>query len=318
MALDQDRAAASERHRTTTEEPDMTDHTPPPAHDDAATRTAREMRADQADRAERAAHAVRAAAEPGAASRGTVLVTGASTGFGAATARRFVAEGYRVVAAARRADRLKGLAGELGPRLLPVELDVRDRAAVGAAIAGLPEEFAAIDVLVNNAGLAKGMGPAHEADLDDWQAMLDTNCAGLLYVTRAVLPGMVERRRGHVINIGSTAATNPYPGGNAYGATKAFVHQLSLNLRADLAGTWVRVTVVEPGLAGGTEFSAVRFDGDREAADAVYGGTEPLLPEDIAESVYWAAAMPAHVNVNILELMPTAQSHGPLRIERRA
>jgi 3-hydroxy acid dehydrogenase/malonic semialdehyde reductase len=245
------------------------------------------------------------------------FVTGASTGFGAAIARRFVAEGARVVASARRVEKLKDLADELGDRVLPLELDVQDRAAVQAAVDGLPAEFAEIDVLVNNAGLALGLGPAHEADLDQWEQMINTNCTGLVYCTRALLPGMVERDRGHVINIGSAAGTYPYPGGNVYGATKAFVHQFSLNLRSDLFGTAVRVTNIEPGLAGGTEFSKVRFSGDEEKANAVYGGVQPLTAEDIAESVYWVTAQPAHVNINTIEMMPVVQSFAPFQVYRK-
>lgn len=245
----------------------------------------------------------------------TVLVTGASAGFGAAIARRFVVEGHRVVASARRRDRLEALAEELGDRLWPVELDVRDRPAIGRTIADLPDDFADVDVLVNNAGLALGLEPAQDADLDDWEQMLDTNCRGLVTCTRAVLPGMVHRRRGHVINLGSIAGSYPYPGGNVYGATKAFVHQFSLNLRSDLHGTGVRVTCVEPGMAE-TEFSVVRLGGDRDRADAVYAGMQPLTAEDIAESVYWTASQPAHVNVNTIELMPTAQSFGPFEVAR--
>lgn len=247
----------------------------------------------------------------------TVFVTGASSGFGAAIARRFAADGARVVACARRADRLAALADAHAPHVLPLELDVCDRESVYDAIEQLPAAYAEIDVLVNNAGLALGMGPAQEADPDDWDRMVDTNCKGLMHCTRAVLPGMVARGRGHVVNIGSTAGTYPYPGGNVYGATKAFTHQFSLNLRADLHGTGVRVTSVEPGLVGGTEFSAVRFGGDEEKADEVYAGTSPLRPEDIAESVHWVVAQPAHVNVNTLELMPVVQSPGPLRVHRR-
>jgi 3-hydroxy acid dehydrogenase/malonic semialdehyde reductase len=245
------------------------------------------------------------------------FVTGASTGFGAAITRRFVAEGGRVVASARRVEKLKDLAAELGDRVLPLELDVQDRAAVQAAVDGLPAGFAEIDVLVNNAGLALGMGPAHEADLDQWEQMINTNCTGLVYCTRALLPGMVERNRGHVINLGSAAGTYPYPGGNVYGATKAFVHQFSLNLRSDLFGTAVRVTNIEPGLAGGTEFSKVRFSGDEEKANAVYGGVQPLTAEDIAESVYWVTAQPAHVNINTIEMMPVVQSFAPFQVYRK-
>jgi 3-hydroxy acid dehydrogenase/malonic semialdehyde reductase len=245
-----------------------------------------------------------------------VLVTGASAGFGAALVRRFVSSGARVVAAARRTERLAALAGELGDAVLPIELDVRDRAAVAAAIAGLPAPFAAVDVLVNNAGLALGLEPAPRADLDHWQQMIDTNCTGLVTVTRAVLPGMVERRRGHVVNVGSVAGSYPYPGGNVYGATKAFVHQFSLNLRSDLHGTGVRVTCVEPGMCGGTEFSTVRFGGDQTRADAIYAGVTPLSADDVAEAVAWATAQPAHVNVNTIELMPVAQSFAPFQIHR--
>jgi 3-hydroxy acid dehydrogenase / malonic semialdehyde reductase len=246
---------------------------------------------------------------------GTVFITGATSGFGAAIAHRFAAAGARVVAAARRSDRLEDLAAELGPRLLPVTLDVRDRAAVAQVTGGLPAEFAQIDLLVNNAGAALGLSPAQDADLDDWDQMIDTNCKGLAYCTRAILPGMVARRRGHVINLGSVAGTYPYPGGNAYGGTKAFVHQFSLNLRSDLHGTGVRVTCVEPGMAD-TEFSVVRFSGDQAKADAVYTGMQPLTADDIAESVYWAATLPPHVNVNTIELMPVAQSFGPFQVAR--
>ncbi len=246
----------------------------------------------------------------------TAFVTGASNGFGAAIVRRFAAEGVRVVALARRQDRLAGLAAELGDSVLPVRLDVRDRAAVQDVVAGLPTEFAEIDVLVNNAGLAKGLKPAQEADLDDWEEMIDTNCKGLVYCTRTILPGLVERRRGHVVNLGSVAGTYPYPGGNVYGATKAFVHQFSLNLRSDLHGTGVRVTSVEPGLSGDTEFSTVRFGGDQGKADAVYTGTQPLVPADIAEAVYWVVSQPAHVNINTIEMMPVTQSFAPFQVYR--
>jgi 3-hydroxy acid dehydrogenase/malonic semialdehyde reductase len=246
----------------------------------------------------------------------TAFVTGASNGFGAAIVRRFAAEGWRVVALARRQDRLAKLAAELGDGVLPVSLDVRDRAAVQDVVAGLPAEFAEIDVLVNNAGLAKGLKPAQEADLDDWEEMIDTNCKGLVYCTRAILPGMVERGRGHVVNLGSVAGTYPYPGGNVYGATKAFVHQFSLNLRSDLHGTGVRATSVEPGMGGDTEFSTVRFGGDQGKADAVYAGMQPLVTDDIAAAVYWIVSQPAHVNINTIELMPVAQSFAPFQVHR--
>jgi len=246
----------------------------------------------------------------------TVFVTGASAGFGASIARRFAADGDRVVVSARRADRIGELAKELGDAVLPVTFDVRDRDAVAATVASLPAEFAEIDVLVNNAGLALGLGPAPEADLDQWDQMIDTNCKGLTYCTRAILPGMVARGRGHVINLGSIAGTYPYPGGNVYGATKAFVHQFSLNLRSDLHGTGVRVTSVEPGLSGGTEFSVVRFGGDQDKAGQVYQGVEPLGPDDVAEAVHWAATLPPHVNINVIEMMPVAQSFSALAVAR--
>lgn len=245
-----------------------------------------------------------------------VFVTGASAGFGAAIARAFVQGGHRVVAAARRKERLDALAAELGSALLPIELDVRDRAAVEAAAPALPTEFAAIDVLVNNAGLALGVEPAHRASLDEWQTMIDTNCTGLVTVTRALLPGMVERGRGHIFNLGSVAGSYPYPGGNVYGATKAFVRQFSLNLRADLIGTPLRVTDIEPGLCGGTEFSNVRYRGDDEKAANVYANVQPLTAEDIADTIYWIATRPAHVNINTIEMMPVAQAPAGLAVHR--
>ncbi|ATR19702.1 Short chain dehydrogenase [Roseomonas mucosa] len=246
-----------------------------------------------------------------------VLVTGATAGFGTAIARRFAADGARIVAAARRAERLEALKAELGAdKVLPLVLDVRDRAAVMKAVEGLPAEWAAVDVLVNNAGLALGLDPAQKADLDDWDTMVDTNVKGLMYLTRAVLPGMIERKCGHVINLGSTAGEWPYPGGNVYGATKAFVRQFSLNLRADLYGTPVRVTDIQPGLVGGTEFSNVRFHGDDAKAGAVYEGADALTPDDIADAVHWVATRPARVNVNMLQVMPVSQSFGPLRVHK--
>ncbi|MEV7555916.1 SDR family oxidoreductase [Amycolatopsis sp. NPDC089917] len=248
----------------------------------------------------------------------TVFVTGASAGFGVEIVRRFAADGAKVVAAARSKDRLDKLADELGDNVLPIELDVRDADAVAALPGTLPDGFAEVDLLVNNAGLAKGLEPAHRAKLDDWDQMIDTNIKGLAHLTRALLPGMVERGRGHVINIGSVAGTYAYPGGNAYGATKAFVHQFSLNLRADLQGTGVRVTNVEPGLVGGTEFSVVRFEGDQSKADNVYKGTTPLTAADVAESVFWAASQPEHVNINVIELMPVVQSFSALHIHRES
>jgi 3-hydroxy acid dehydrogenase/malonic semialdehyde reductase len=247
----------------------------------------------------------------------TVFVTGASSGFGAAITKKFIAEGNRVVAAGRRHERLKALAGELASDWLhTLVLDVRDRSAVEAAVKNFPGEFAEIDVLVNNAGLALGLEPAQKADIEAWEQMVDTNVKGLMYVTRAVLPGMVARNRGHIVNMSSTAANYPYPGGNVYGATKAFVRQFSLNLRADLLGTKVRVTDVEPGLVGGTEFSVVRFGGDKDRAAKIYDQADALTPEDVAETVYWVTTLPARMNINTIELMPVTQAFGPLAIHR--
>jgi len=246
----------------------------------------------------------------------TAFITGATAGFGTAIARRFVAEGHRVIISGRRAERLDVLQAEFGPAAHSVVLDVRDRHEVAAVVAGLPAEFANVDLLVNNAGLALGLEPAQRADLDDWEQMIDTNIKGLVYMTRALLPGMVERGRGHVVNLGSVAGEFPYPGGNVYGATKAFVHQLSLNLRADLIGTPVRVTDIQPGLCGGTEFSNIRFKGDDAKAGKVYEGTQPLTAEDIAETVYWVASRPAHVNINSVQMMPVCQAFGPFAVHK--
>lgn len=245
------------------------------------------------------------------------LVTGASAGFGMAISRLLVANGWQVIGSGRRAERLQTLKDELGDAFLPLVFDVQDRAATEAAIAALPADWQAVDLLVNNAGLALGLEPAHKASIEDWEQMIATNVMGLARVTRLLLPGMVERGRGHVINIGSIAGTYPYPGGNVYGATKAFVKQFSLNLRADLAGTPIRVTNVEPGLCGGTEFSNVRFHGDDAKAAAVYQGVEFIQPEDIANTVLWISQQPAHFNVNSIEVMPVAQSFGPLVVKRQ-
>ncbi len=240
-----------------------------------------------------------------------VLVTGASSGFGAAITRKFAAHGHKVIAAARRKERLDKLAAELGQAVLPLQLDVTSQASIDQAIASLPAEWRNIDVLVNNAGLALGIAPADQASLEDWDTMIDTNCKGLARMTHKLLPDMVARHSGTIINIGSPAGSYPYPGGNTYGASKAFVDQFTLNLRADLAGTGVRATVLAPGLTGGTEFSNVRLKDDAAAAK-VYEGKVPLKPEDIAEAAYWIAMLPAHVNINILEMMPTCQGFGPM------
>ncbi len=249
----------------------------------------------------------------------TIFITGASAGFGAACSRSFALQGNRLILTARRTDSLLRLQEELAHRcdVRIIPLDVRDREAVHGAIASLPERFRDIDVLINNAGLALGLEPAHQVDLEDWETMVDTNIKGLMYCTRCVLPGMVARNRGHIVNIGSTAGAWPYPGGNVYGATKAFVTQFSRNLRCDLLGTRVRVTCIQPGMAE-TEFSRVRFKGDDDKAAGVYAGAEPLTAEDIADTVLWVVNRPAHVNVNSLELMSIDQAWGPLAVHRTA
>ncbi|KEY57629.1 bifunctional NADP-dependent 3-hydroxy acid dehydrogenase/3-hydroxypropionate dehydrogenase YdfG [Serratia sp. DD3] len=247
-----------------------------------------------------------------------IFVTGATSGFGEAIARKFVGEGHQVIATGRRIDRLEALQAELGDALYIVRLDVRNRAAIQQVIAELPAALRDVDVLVNNAGLALGLEPAHKANIDDWETMIDTNTKGLVNITRALLPAMVERNVGHVINIGSTAANWPYAGGNVYGATKAFVKQFSLGLRADLHGTHIRVTDIEPGMVGGTEFSNVRFKGDDNLAEKTYAGVDSLTPEDIAEAVFWVATLPARVNINTLEMMPVSQSFAGLSIHRSA
>lgn len=247
----------------------------------------------------------------------TILITGATSGFGKACAERFAREGWRLIVAGRRKDRLQQLADHLSDvPLHTAELDVRDLKSVEAMIAALPADFRNIDVLLNNAGLALGLRGAQEADLHDWETMIDTNIKGLCYLTRCLLPAMVARDQGHIVNMGSIAGNYPYPGGNVYGATKAFVKQFSRNLLTDLNRTRIRVTNIEPGLAE-SEFSLVRFHGDREKADAVYRGTQPLTPADIADIVYWVTSVPPHVNICTVEVMPVCQSCGPLSIHRR-
>ena len=247
--------------------------------------------------------------------KSTVFITGATSGFGAAAARRFARDGARLILTGRRSDRLASLQAELKVPVHTITFDIRDRDAVKHAIGALPAEFAAIDVLINNAGLAQGLDPAPKADLDDWETMIDTNIKGLIYCTRAILPGMVERKRGTIINLGSVAGTYPYPGGSVYGGSKAFVEQFSLNLRNDLGGSGVRVTNIEPGMCE-TEFSVVRFKGDVEAAARVYQGMKPLSAEDIAEQIHWVASLPEHVNINRLEIMPVAQSWAGFAVHR--
>ena len=246
----------------------------------------------------------------------TALVTGATSGIGEACALSLSEQGVRLILVGRREDRLHSLAARLPTPSHCLVLDVRSREDVEAALASLPAGFADVDVLVNNAGLGLGLEPAHEASLEDWEAMIDTNCKGLVYMTRALLPGMVRRNRGHIVNLGSVAATYPYPGGNVYGATKAFVHQFSQNLKADLVGTRVRVTDVQPGMVE-SEFSLVRFKGDSERAGKVYSGMEALTPADIADVVVWCVTRPARVNINVVELMPADQAFGPFNVKRR-
>lgn len=249
-----------------------------------------------------------------------ILITGASAGFGAAMCRAFVQAGYQVIGAARRAEKLTALQDELGAMFQPLEMDVSDKVSVNAALASLanlPAEFQSIDCLINNAGLALGLDPAPQANFEDWETMVQTNVLGLIYLTCQVLPQMVERNQGYIINIGSIAGTYPYAGGNVYGATKAFVRQFSLNLRADLAGKNIRVTNVEPGLCGGTEFSNVRFKGDEERVNKLYENVDYLRAEDIAATVLWLYQCPAHMNVNAIEIMPVAQTFAAHTVTRK-
>lgn len=249
----------------------------------------------------------------------TVFITGASSGFGAACAQQFARAGERLVLAARRLDPLLKLKDELQAQtagIHVISLDVRDRQAVQDAVESLPQQFKEIDLLVNNAGLALGLEPAHAASLDDWETMVDTNIKGVMYCTRFILPGMVARNRGHIINIGSTAGAWPYPGGNVYGGAKAFVEQFTRNLRADLLGTMVRATCIAPGMAE-TEFSNVRFKGDHGKAAKVYEGSTPLSALDIANIVLWVADQPPHVNINTLEVMSIHQTWAPFAVHRQ-
>ncbi len=248
------------------------------------------------------------------------LVTGATAGFGEATARRFLAHGHKVVAVGRRIDRLEALKSSLPAeqqkKIHTMVVDVCNSAQVDSLASALPAEFSKVTVLVNNAGLALGLEPAHKAFLSDWDQMIDTNIKGLVHMSRAFLPGMVERKCGHVINLGSVAANYPYPGGNVYGGTKAFVKQFSLNLRADLIGTPVRVTCIEPGMCAGTEFSNVRFKGDDDKAEKVYTGVQALSADDVAEAIYWSATLPSHMNINVLEVMPVQQAFNAFNVHR--
>ena len=242
----------------------------------------------------------------------TALITGATSGIGAATARRFVAGGWRVIATGRRKERLDALAAELGEHFHPLAFDMRDELEREAAVAGLPPEFAP-DLLVNNAGLALGTAPAQAASLADWTTMIDTNIVAVVALTHRLLPGLVERR-GAIVNLSSVAATYPYPGGNVYGGTKAFVRQFTLGLRSDLHGKGVRVTSIEPGMVE-TEFTTVRT-GDQAASDTLYAGADPMTAHDIADTIWWVATLPPHLNINTLELMPVSQSFAGFQVAR--
>ncbi len=247
----------------------------------------------------------------------TILITGATSGFGKACAEIFSKNGWKLIIAARRHDRLEKMQHNLGGEALvhTIPLDVRDRKKIEKNFGNLPDNFKNIDVLVNNAGLALGLSPSYETNLDEWENMVETNIKGLMYCTRIILPEMVKKNSGHIVNIGSIAGSTPYPGANVYGATKAFVEQFSRNLRSDLHGKNIRVTNIAPGLAE-TEFSIVRFNGDKEKASNIYEGTDPLTPGDIAEIIYWVVSLPKHVNINHLEVMPTCQAWDHLAVSR--
>ena len=246
------------------------------------------------------------------------LITGASSGIGRAVAEKFAIEEYNLILLARRKNKLEELALKLKAQTKChiIALDVREKDKLKEAFSNLPEEFSQIDILVNNAGLALGLNPAHKALWDDWEEMIDTNCKSLAYITHLLLPDMVKRNRGHIINIGSVAGSYAYPNGNVYCASKAFVAHFSKNLKADLVGTGVRVTNIEPGLVGDSEFSVVRFKGDKDKAAGVYAGLTPLVPESIADCIIWAVTRPRNVNINRIEIMPTCQGPGPFTIHR--
>jgi 3-hydroxy acid dehydrogenase/malonic semialdehyde reductase len=247
----------------------------------------------------------------------TILITGATAGIGEATARVLANEGAKLIITGRREARLKELAASLDVPVHCLVFDMQDRAAMEAALGSIPAKFAEIYGLINNAGLALGLEPADKTDFTDWETMVETNILGLTAITRQLLPAMRSRNAGHVVNLSSIAGTYPYAGGNVYGATKAFVTQFSLNLRADLLGSLVRVTNIEPGMVE-TEFSNVRFKGNDTRADSVYAGTQPLTADDIAETIRWAMAQPAHVNINRIEVMPTCQAPGGPTVARSA
>jgi 3-hydroxy acid dehydrogenase/malonic semialdehyde reductase len=247
----------------------------------------------------------------------TVFITGATAGFGIEAARRFVRGGARVIATGRRQERLDALKKELGDACHVARLDVTDYDAVKACVDSLPSPFNEISVLINNAGLALGLGPAHKANMDEWRQMLDTNVNGVVHCTHVILPGMVARNRGHIINVGSVGGRKPNPGSNIYGATKAFVHLFSKNLRAEVLGSDVRVTCLEPGIAE-SEFNLVRYEGDKEKADAGYKGLQPITSSEIAEVMFYCVSLPDHININVYQLMPVMQADSGWQIHRRA
>lgn len=247
---------------------------------------------------------------------GTILITGATAGFGQATARRFVKDGWKVIGTGRRAERLTALGEELGSAFHGVVFDITDEQAMVSALEGLPSDFADIDVLVNNAGLALGTAPAPQVPLKDWQTMVNTNITGLLNITHFLLPKLIERK-GMIINLSSVAAHWPYSGGNVYAGTKAFLRQFSLGLRSDMHGKSVRVTSIEPGMCE-SEFTLVRTGGNQEAYDAVYKGVNAIQPDDIANTIHWVATQPRHININSIEVMPVNQSFAGFQVHREA
>ncbi|PAF52513.1 SDR family NAD(P)-dependent oxidoreductase [Helicobacter sp. 13S00477-4] len=245
-----------------------------------------------------------------------VFVSGASSGFGKEISKKFIKEGHKIIALARRRDLLIGLQNELGEACQIIISDVNDIFSIQNQLKKLPQDFKSVDILINNAGLALGLESAEKADINDWEKMIQTNINGLIKLTHFFLPQMVSNKKGHIINIGSIAGTYPYPGGNIYGATKAFVKQFSLNLRADLYDKNIRVSNIEPGLTGGSEFSLIRFKGDNNKANKVYENTKPLQPKDIAEAVWWVASLPEHININRIEMMPTTQAPAALNVAK--
>lgn len=243
-----------------------------------------------------------------------VVITGVSSGFGYEMAKVFAAAGHKVIGVARRQERLGTIQQELGNKFVGFELDVANRKDAENTVENIIAQFGYVDILVNNAGLALGLEGAHEAHYADWETMVHTNVLGLISLTQLFLPHMTKRNNGYIINMGSIAGNWPYPGGNVYGATKAFVKQFSLNLRADLVGKNIRVTNVEPGLCGETEFSNIRFKGDDDKAAALYKNAHPITGKDIADIVFWLANQPKHININQIEIMPTSQTFGGLKV----